>query len=175
VANYNRNRIYDINYVVSLASAEGGSELANIGVGAIRVLAKAIGGILGGLVADLALHNSALRALKTSYARGRWDHNRNNGILFYHTAGHYPKWYSDWIYPGKDDRVVAFHTTCGYRDIAGYSQCGGEKVRSCSWCFWQRKKNRSPFTGHKPSTSYSRSGVKESHNWFQTKNKYHRN
>ncbi len=174
VAQYNRGNTYRINYVASLASAEGGSELANIGTGAIKTLARWLGGWFGGVIADLVLYPAALNALKTSYARSAFDHNRNNGILFYHTAGNDSAWYADWIYPGKDDRVVGFHSTCAYRSIKAFSRCGGESVRSCSWCFWQKKKNVSPWSGHKSSTSYSRYGVKETHNNFQGKNKYHR-
>lgn len=154
LANYNRTNIYNILYVTALVSAEGGSELANIGSPVLTTLN----------IVTLGLSNfflsfpDAVSVLKTSAARGAYDHNLTNGTPFYHLAGNTSEWYINWIFPGSHDTVLAMHSTCSYRDVKSFTRCGGQSVTSGIWPF-QSTKNYSAFSGHYPHPRYNSNGV----------------
>jgi hypothetical protein len=171
VANYNRSNTYNIQYVSSIVSAEGGSELANIGDPILRTL----NAFTLGLADFLLSFPSAVRILRTSAARSAYDHNRNNGVSFYHIAGNTPfPWYLhplNWVFPGKHDSVVAMHTTCSYRNIKGFSRCGGETITTGA-LWWKKKTTYSTHTGHKAHPRHSRYGVGVKHTVFPSKAAY---
>ena len=171
IANYNRSNTYNIQYVSSLVSAEGGSELANIGDPILRTL----NAFTLGLSDFFLSFPDAVRILRTSAARSAYDHNRNNGVSFYHIAGNTPfPWYLgfvNWVFPGKHDSVVAMHTTCGYRDIKKFSRCGGETITTGA-LWWKKKRTYSPFTGHNAHPRHSRYGVGTKHTVFPSKSAY---
>ena len=181
LANYNRSNIYNVHNVRALASAEGGSEVANIGTGVVMTLASKLPFPLNGLMSWL-VGKSSLRALMTSYARGRWDHNRNNGTIFYHKAGRKSLWPLNWIWPGDHDRMVAFHSACGYRSIQKYTGgCGGENVK-IRWICTKRMRRKgkchryyAPFTGHKASLTVYKGVVNGAQHGFFSKNKNYHN
>ncbi|MCE9596690.1 MAG: hypothetical protein K8S54_01855 [Spirochaetia bacterium] len=162
LANYNRTGTYNILYVSSLVSAEAGSELANIGspiLSAINVLTLGL--------ADYFLNfPDAVRALQTSAARGAYDHNQNNGTPFYHIAGNTPfPWYlsfAELVFPGSHDTVVAMHTTCSYRTIEKYTQCGGQSITTGA-LWWKKTTNYVTHTGHYAHPLHSRTGVGVKH------------
>lgn len=167
IANYNRSNTYNIHYVSSLVSAEGGSELANIGNPILRTLSAFTFGI-----SDLLLKfPNAVQALTTSYTRSAYDHNRNNGVSFYHIAGDTPKWYINWIFNGDHDSVVAMHTTCGYRVVEDFTRCGGQSITT-GWLWWKKTTNHSPHTGHKSHPKHSRYGVGTGHTDFPDKGQF---
>ena len=121
IAKYNRDNAYNIHYVSSLVSAEGGSELATAGNGVLRYVSYLSKGL-----SDLILQfPSAVRILAVYNARKAYDHNRNNGVQFYHIAGNVKLKKINpigWILRGKHDTVVAMHTTCSYRDVKKFTR-----------------------------------------------------
>ncbi len=171
VANYNRSRTYNIQYVSSLVSAEGGSELASVGSPILATL----NAFTLGLANKLLSFPDAVRILRVSAARGAYDHNRNNGVSFYHIAGNTPfPWYLhpvNWVFPGKHDSVVAFHTTCGYRDVKKFKRCGGETITTGA-LWWKKKRTYYPFTGHRAHPRHSRYGVNTKHTVFPSVSSY---
>lgn len=167
MAKYNADKRYNVHYVSSLVSAEGGSELANIGNPILRTLSSWTFGI-----SDLLLKfPNAVQALTTSYARGAYDHNRNNGVIFYHIAGDTPKWYINWIFNGDHDSVVAMHTTCSYRSVADFTKCGGQSITT-GWWWWKKTTYHAPHTGHKPHPKHNAGGVGTGHTDFPDHQKY---
>ncbi len=154
LANYNRSNIYNVLYVTSLVSAEGGSELANIGSPVLTTLNI----ITLGLSNFFLNFPDAVSVLKTSAARAAYDHNLTNGTPFYHLAGNTSEWYIDWIFPGKHDTVLAMHSTCSYRDIKSFTRCGGESVTSGIWPF-RSTKYYTTHSGHYVHPRYSAAGV----------------
>lgn len=162
LANYNSDRRYNVHYVSSLVSAEGGSELANIGDPILRTLNF----FTLGLTDYFLNFPSAVRRLTASAARGAYDHNRTNGTPFYHIAGNTPfPWYLsfvNWVFPGKHDSVVAMHTTCSYRVVKGYNRCGGESITTGMW-WWKKTTNYYPHSNHYAHPRHSRYGVSVKH------------
>lgn len=173
VANYNRYNTYNILYVSSLVSAEGGSELADIGDPILRTLNFFTLGATDFFLASA----DAVRILRTSAARGAFDHNRNNGVIFYHIAGDTPfPWYLgylNWIFPGDHDSVVAMHSTCAYRNIEDFGQCGGQSITSGMW-WWKKTTHYVPWTGHYAHPGHDRRGVNTKHTAFPDHAKYTR-
>jgi hypothetical protein len=170
VANYNRDNTYNIHYVSSIVSAEGGSELASVGDPILRVLSA----LTFGLTDWILQFPSAVRILAIGNARRAYDHNRNNGILFYHIAGHvkYRKIHPiSWIFHGSHDTVVAMHTTCSYRDVKDFNRCGGQTITTGA-LWWKKKKTYAPHTGHKPHPRHNNYGVKVKHTEFPDKAAY---
>lgn len=141
IATYNAGNAYNILYSNQIVSAEGGSEIASLGDTAQDIL-KAVFGFAP------FLDVSGIQALMPSYARAAFDHNRNNGTMFYHVAGFKSIFIADPFLPGKDDSLVAFHSSCSYRTTGEFTQCGGQAIRSCSWCIWEKKKMITPHTAH---------------------------
>lgn len=130
---------FNVIKVASMAAAQGGSELANVGTG-ITILS----GIFG--IAAIQSWMSAVPRLTTGGARGVYDHNDTGGALFYNTAG-YKTGVGSIIVSGEDDNVVGYHSACGMRDIKGYEkdQCGTFTGRTCWLC---SKKTYYAFSGH---------------------------
>lgn len=158
IANYNRSNTYNIHYVSALVSAEGGSELANIGNPILRTLNAVTFGAV-----DFFLHfPDAVRALTTSAARSAYDHNRTNGVNFYHIAGDTPHWLINAIFNGDHDRVVAMHSTCSYRGVEDFTQCGGQSITT-GRLWWKKTKYHSPHSGHYSHPRHSRYGVGTTH------------
>lgn len=96
---------YAISYVVFTGSAEGGSELANMG--------------------EWATGWSMDEALKTGNARASsFNHNDTGGRMYYVNAGYNGNWLAATL-PGEDDGVVAYHSACGINTTGSYSSCTG--------------------------------------------------
>jgi|GEM_PF-2564216 len=148
ISKYNQTGTYNILYATQLVSAEGGSEVASLGDTAINIL-RAVFNINSGPLDDLADSRSAIQALVVTKARSSFDHNRNNGSMFYHLAATKSIFIAEPFLPGQDDSLVAMHSSCGYRTSGAFSKCMGEKVKSCDLCFWERAKTVTPFEGHK--------------------------
>lgn len=158
LANYNRTNTYNVLYSTAIVSAEGGSELANIGNPVLVTLN----------IVTLGMSNfflnfpDAVSILKTSAARGAYDHNLTNGTPIYHMAGNTPEWYINWIFPGNHDTVLAMHSTCGYRDIASFTRCGGQSVTTGIWPF-RSTRSYSAHSGHYPHPRYNIGGIAVKH------------
>ncbi|HEX2872981.1 MAG TPA: hypothetical protein VHP33_17085 [Polyangiaceae bacterium] len=115
-----------INRVLTLGSAEGGTELASTGA-----MANVVASIWGGSVVT-----PSVSYLSPSYVRGAYDHNDTAGSAFFHVAGYDGGSYgSAGLLPGQDDGVVPFHSACGYVKVFSATQCSNdwEWVRKTSW------------------------------------------
>ncbi len=163
IAMYNRDRIYNILYSTHFVSAEGGSDIASLGDTAIAILEFVFN--LGNNQAAQGLIESrdAIDALVVSNARSLFDHNRTNGTLIYHVAAKGSIFIAEPFLPGKDDSLVAFHSSCGYRVAGGFSKCMGEKIRTCALCFWQKPTNITPWDGHRMYPGAPIEGVSTTH------------
>lgn len=162
ISKYNQTGIYNILYATQLVSAEGGSEIASLGDTAINIL-RAVFNINSGPLDDLADSRSAIQALVVTKARSSFDHNRNNGSMFYHLAATKSIFIAEPFLPGQDDSLVAMHSSCGYRSSGAFSKCMGEKVKSCDLCFWERAVNVTPFEGHKMHPLLPNTGIDIGH------------
>jgi hypothetical protein len=103
-----------INRVLTLGSAEGGTEIANTSFVVDTLLALLVGG------------PSAVY-LNTGSVRGAYDHNDTAGAPFLHVAGYDGGWFGTaLVLPGQDDGVVAFHSACGYVKPFWSTQCSND-------------------------------------------------
>lgn len=172
IAMYNRTGIYNVLYSTQVVSAEGGSEIANLGDTAIEILKFVFGLSSNEIATALETSRDAIDALVTSSARGLFDHNRNNGTLFYHVAARQSIWIAEPFLPGEDDTLVAFHSSCGYRTTGAFDVCMGQKIRSCSWCFWEPKKLVTPWDAHRMHPAVPNDGVDARHSRIHDENQY---
>ena len=103
---------WNILWVLSSASNEGGSEIGGTGW---------VGEVFGGC--ELAGH------IGPSDHRGGWNHNDTGGTTFYMVGGYanFAPWMQSWFLPGEDDGAVAYHSAGGYNDTYSTSNlCGDE-------------------------------------------------
>lgn len=90
-----------INWVMDVAAATGGSELANMAFWE---------------------GNGMVYALKTGNARA-FNHNVTGGIGMWHLGGYNGWWYTAAFLPGEDDGAVSYHSSCGKNSTGNYNQC----------------------------------------------------
>lgn len=93
---------WNIKWVRIGGGAGGGSELANAG--------------------DWALSEPLVSDLKTSTARGMYNHNNTRGLTFSMYAGAKGTLYSG-VLPGQDDEAIAYHSSGGVSGSGGGSYC----------------------------------------------------
>lgn len=119
---------WNINRVLALASAEGGTELGSLA--GLNSAVDAMMSVFGysGPVTD------SLRYLTPSYVRGAYDHHDTAGTAFFHVAGYDGGWGSA-LLPGQDDGAVPYHSACGYVKVFSATQCSNdwEWAKKCSW------------------------------------------
>jgi hypothetical protein len=114
---------WNINRVLTLGSAEGGTELGD-------VVSSTPG------MALLLLSGWTATTLQTGFVRSAYDHNNTAGVTFFHVAGYDGGSYGTaLIIAGQDDGVVPFHSACGYVKAFGATQCSNdwEWVRKTSF------------------------------------------
>ena len=91
------------------------------------------GGAAGGSeLADLDLldlYAPLVQDLKTDTARALYDHDETQGVTFNMYAGAAGAVYGA-VFPGKDDEVVAYHSTGGMSEVGSF--CNPEDFFSCS-------------------------------------------
>jgi hypothetical protein len=98
-----KNR-WSILFVLAAGSAEGGSELADVGKD-----------FTGGCID----HD-----LQTTVMRAKYDHNNMRGVpIFMHLGAAGDS--ESFLLPGEDDGAVAYHSAAGARKIDAYSNPGG--------------------------------------------------
>jgi hypothetical protein len=173
IAMYNQSGLYNILYSTQIVSAEGGSEIANLGDTAIEILKFVFGLGDNQIAAAIEQSRDAIDALVTSSARGLFDHNQNNDTIFYHVAARKSIWIAEPFLPGEDDTLVAFHSSCAYRTTGAFNVCMGQKIRPCSWCFWQRKQLITPFDAHEMHPAVPNDGVDLQHSGVHNIIEYH--
>ncbi len=98
-----KNR-WNVYWVMAAGSAEGGSELADVGQWTT------------GYCID--------RDLTTTAARSLYDHNNTRGVPIFMHAGSGGKVQS-FVLPGQDDGVVAYHSAGGARTTGSFVNDGG--------------------------------------------------
>jgi hypothetical protein len=109
---------WNVNRVLALGSAEGGTELATS-----ALMANVAVGMFGfdGVV------TSSVQYLSPSYVRGAYDHNDTAGTTFFHVAGYDGGSYGTaLLLPGQDDGTVPFHSACGYVKSFSATQCSND-------------------------------------------------
>ena len=172
MAHYGRR--YNITHVTSLVSAQGGSELANIGHGLDHRVVSPLARVFGTSSEAVLKFLDAVRILTTSNSRARYDHNRTNGADFYDVGGDAAKslhwsyrWAVNLIFPGDHDTVVAMHSTCGYRSVDKLTQCGGQtktRWKWRGWKGWKRVRTRySLYSQHHAHPNFAQGGESTSH------------
>ena len=109
IADFGNRFNWRINRVLTLGSAEGGSELANF--------------------ANLIGSNG--RYITPSIVRGAYNHNTTRGIPFFMGAG-FDGNFSSFLLPGEDDGTVAFHSACGYVRNISANRCDRNR-RAGKW------------------------------------------
>lgn len=173
IAMYNRTGLYNILYATQIVSAEGGSEIANLGDTAISILEFVFNLSNNEAAQGLKESRDAIQALVTSSARSLFDHNRTNGAMFYHVPANQSIFIAEPFLPGEDDSLVAFHSSCGYRAVGGFSKCMGEKIRTCALCFWQKPVHVAPWDGHFIYPGIALTGLDIPHSEGHNQAQYH--
>ncbi|MBI3394579.1 MAG: hypothetical protein HY042_01970 [Spirochaetia bacterium] len=126
---------YNISSVVNLAGASGGSELAT--------LAAWIKNLLGPLqwIAEL-INGQGNYFLIPGVTRALYDHNDTSGVPISVVVGSKGEWYSWAVFPGKNDGVVAFHSSAGYVKafsadvVSGATEFCWKTGQSCWRAWW---------------------------------------
>ena len=128
MANYGKN--YRMVGVTAIASAQGGSEYASAGPAVAAFLISPLGAALVEAWMD------GVTRLRVSVARNSgYSHDDTDGVPFQHSVGNKDLfWPINLILPGKDDSVVAYHSTCAMADVEGFDSCGGHNKSYWSTC-----------------------------------------
>lgn len=114
----NNGATWNINRVLTMGSAEGGTELAD-------VQASLLPTPLGPLTLLFAGWTGL--TLQTGLVRGAYDHNDTAGVTFFHVAGYDGgSTGTAGLILGQDDGVVPFHSACGYVKVFQATQCSND-------------------------------------------------
>jgi len=138
---------YKISGVTALAAASGGSELAS-----------ALNGITFGYAG-----NAMDKALIVTNARTSFDHNNTAGITVAHVPGSKGLVGASAILPGEDDFAVAYHSSCGYSQAAGFSKCQSSITQYDGIWPFGGNKTYVQYTGHTRAPSVPTEGLYENH------------
>ncbi len=125
------NTGYDVNVdkIMAVAAATGGSELADIGTNY-----SWLAGIIGQPTTPM------VQALKTSVARS-FNHNVTAGIARWHLGGYKgldgAASAGSSFLSGEDDGAVAFHSACGINTTGSYDDCETDGTRWYQHYVWK--------------------------------------
>ena len=100
---------WNIHWVRAAAGAAGGTELSDGGA--------------------WTTGEPLVRDLRTTTARGMYNHNDTRGLMFYMYAGSRGTAYS-FLLPGQDDEVIAYHSSGAVSGTSGGAYCNP----SDRWC-----------------------------------------
>jgi len=138
---------YKITGVTALAAASGGSELAS----ALNAITFGFAG------------NAMDKALIVGTARTSFNHNNTAGVTVAHVPGSKGMIGASAILPGEDDYAVAYHSSCGYNQAAGFSKCQATITQyEGIWPFGGNK-TYSQYIGHTRAPSVPVEGLYENH------------
>jgi len=138
---------YKISGVTALAAASGGSELAS----ALNAITFGYGG------------NAMDEALRVTNARTSFNHNLTGGVTVSHVPGSKGLVGASAILPGEDDFAVAYHSSCGINEAAGFSKCQSSITQyEGIWPFGGNK-TYSQFIGHTRAPSVPVEGLYKNH------------
>ena len=129
---------YYVNYVLAHGSAEGGTDMAEVG--------KLFGFISG----------TGVYYLSQSVVRGYYDHNDTYGKTIYQTAGSKGNVIS-FLLDGEDDGVVPEASACGYNRIFNANKCNGDwyycpvwynPLKTCTAGKYSNRRSREYYINH---------------------------
>jgi len=138
---------YKISGVTALAAASGGSELASA--------LNAISFGYAGTAMD--------QALRVTNARSSFNHNLTGGLSIAHVPGYKGLIGASAILPGEDDFAVAYHSTCGMSEAAGFSKCQSSITQYDGIWPFGGNKTYVQYTGHTRAPSVPVGGLYKNH------------
>jgi hypothetical protein len=138
---------FNITKVTALASASGGSELANT-----------LNGVTFGFAG-----NAMDKALRTGTARPAYNHNNTAGVAIYQVPGYKGMFGASAILPGEDDYAVAYHSSCAYNKIGGLSKCQSSLTQKEGIWPFNSNVTYTMFSGHYRAPSVGSAGLYENH------------
>ncbi len=151
---------YNINYVVGLASAQGGSVLAEIATPVANIV-NVVGWALSIFGTDM--QNMAVYRLRRDGARLSFNHYASS-VLTYHISSNKDNFFVNAIQKGSNDTVVEFQSQCAYPAVEAFSQCGGETIKRNWYCIaFCKYDTHAPYASHRDHPNFSRTGVQASH------------
>lgn len=128
---------WKIKRVLTLGSAEGGSELAEF-------------------------KSDNAQYITPSVVRAAYNHHETHGIPFFHAAG-YDGGVQSFLIPGEDDGVVAFHSACGYVSVFAADTCTGDSRYDPVWYDPFRTKKVANWTNHYRLSLCGNGGCNDNH------------
>ena len=138
---------YKITGVTALAAASGGSELAS----ALNAISFGYAG------------NAMDQALRVTNARSSFNHNLTGGLNVAHVPGYKGMIGASAILPGEDDFAVAYHSTCGMSEAAGFSKCQSSITQYDGIWPFGGNKTYVQYTGHTRAPSVPVGGLYKNH------------
>ena len=138
---------YKITGVTALAAASGGSELAS----ALNAISFGYAG------------NAMDQALRVTNARSSFNHNLTGGLNVAHVPGYKGMIGASAILPGEDDFAVAYHSTCGMSEAAGFSKCQSSITQYDGVWPFGGNKTYVQYTGHSRAPSVPVEGLYKNH------------
>lgn len=141
------SRGFNITKVTALASASGGSELAN----ALNGITFGFGG------------NAMDKALRVSVARPAYNHNNTAGVPIYQVPGYKGMFGASAILPGEDDYAVAYHSACAYNRSGGLDRCQSSLTKKEGFWPFRRNVTYTMFSGHYRAPSVGVRGLYKDH------------
>lgn len=141
------SRGFNITRVTALASASGGSELANT-----------LNGVTFGFAG-----NAMDQSLRTSVARPAYNHNNTAGVSIFQVPGYKGMFGASAILPGEDDYAVAFHSSCAYNRTGGLNRCQSSLTQSEGIWPFNSNQTYTMFQGHFRASSVPVQGLYEDH------------
>jgi hypothetical protein len=156
---------WNIRRVLTLGSAEGGTELGDY----VATNSSSPEELLGAPVSLLGTAFAGWTAwtLQTGLVRGAYDHNETSGVQFFHVAGYDGgSLGTATIIPGQDDGVVPFHSACGYVTAFGATQCSNDYTMTWVGPWYARKwvaRTVAQWTNHQRVEYCGRDGCDKTH------------
>jgi hypothetical protein len=138
---------FNITKVTALASASGGSELAD----SLNGITFGFGG------------NAMDNALKVSNARSSYNHNNTGGVPIYQVPGYKGMFGASAILPGEDDFAVAYHSACAYSKVGGVSKCQSSLTQSEGIWPFNSSVTYTQYQGHYRAPSLTSTGLYLNH------------
>jgi len=138
---------YKISGVTALAAASGGSELAS----ALNAISFGYGG------------DAMDQALRVTNARSSFNHNLTGGLNVAHVPGYKGMIGASAILPGEDDFAVAYHSTCGMSEAAGFNKCQSSITQYDGVWPFGGNKTYVQYTGHSRAPSVPVAGLYKNH------------
>jgi len=146
------SRGFNITRVTALASASGGSELADT-----------LNGVTFGFAG-----NAMDRSLRVGVARPAYNHNNTAGVPIFQVPGYKGMFGASAILPGEDDYAVAYHSSCAYNQAGGLDKCQPSVTQNEGIWPFRRSVTYTMFQGHHRAPSVPVAGLYMNHSEIKT-------